>query len=98
MLKSIFWVFVIFLIVLVGFCSLGGWKIYELLGVWGLVGSLLFLLGLFVALIVMMLYCLSEFKVWIDGVIVKIKALAEKIKNTIEKLPDWVKKLLGVEK
>lgn len=98
MLKSIFWVFVIFLIVLVGFCSLGGWKIYELLGVWGLVGSLLFLLGLFVALIVMMLYCLSEFKVWIDGVIVKIKALVEKIKNTIEKLPDWVKKLLGVEK
>ena len=94
MLKSIFWIFVCFFVLSFALCCVGFFKIYEWLGVWGLVGALMFYLAIIIALVVMIVYAIDDLRFWLNSISLKIKAFVEKIKKTI----DTIKKLLGIKK
>lgn len=94
MLKSIFWIFVCFVVLSFALCCVGFFKIYEWLGVWGLVGALMFYLAIIIALVVMIVYAIDDLRFWLNSIILKVKAFVEKIKKTI----DTIKKLLGIKK
>lgn len=94
MLKSIFWIFVCFVVLSLSLCCVGFFKIYEWLGVWGLIGALMFYLAIIIALVVMIVYAIDDLRFWLNSIILKVKAFVEKIKKTI----DTIKKLLGIKK
>lgn len=83
MIKAIFWLFVSFLVCILGGLCLGFWKLWDITPLWLWVTSLCVFIAIVVALVLLVLAFFEE--------------VTKRIKAFIDGLPKWLKKLLGIK-
>lgn len=90
MLRALLGLFIALLVLDIAGVAMGFWKLYEIVPFWLFITSISVFGLLIVIIAVLVCKVILDLKAWLIEMIDKIKAF-------VDKLPKWLKKLLGIK-